>query len=253
MAPKKKTTAKPVDKDQEDYTLRAYNGIRRMLFFNEIAPGQKIYYRDIAEQLHMSPTPVIQALKWLEFQGLVQHRPNRGFFLEPISINEINEIYDLREMLEVGLLTESFENATEEGIKNVKAALEQYVESYQQNYRKQQIVAAMDMHFALANLSNTPISVRFLRNLFDLIYLKYQVDIFFVRSSGQGVERHNAIVERILAGDKDGACQALREDIRNVRSKVVNGIKLHQEEKESLRFISNEDPNLRIDLTNGII
>jgi DNA-binding GntR family transcriptional regulator len=43
MPPKKKTMAKSADKDQEDYTLRAYNGIRHMLFFNEIAPGQKIY------------------------------------------------------------------------------------------------------------------------------------------------------------------------------------------------------------------
>jgi DNA-binding GntR family transcriptional regulator len=59
MPPKNKTMAKSADKEHGDYTLRAYNNIRRMLFFNEITPGQKIYYRDMAEQLHMSPTPVI--------------------------------------------------------------------------------------------------------------------------------------------------------------------------------------------------
>ena len=244
MPPKKKTMAKSADKDQEDYTRRAYNGIRHMLFFNEIAPGQKIYYRDVAEPLNMSATPVIQALKWLEFQGLVRHEPNRGFFLEPISIDEINEIYDLREMLEVNLLAKGIDKATDEGIGHVKAALERYVDSYRQNYRKQQIVAAMEFHFSLADLSNSPISIRFLRSLFDLIFLKYQADVFFVRHSGQGVEGHKEIVERILAGDKDGACQALLEDIRNVRNKVVNGIKRSLEEKENLRFISNEGPKL---------
>jgi DNA-binding GntR family transcriptional regulator len=147
-------------------------------------------------------------------------------------------------MLEVDLLAKNIDKATDEGIGHVKAALERYVDSYRQNYRKQQTVAAMEFHFSLADLSNSPISIKFLRSLFDMIYFKHQVDVFFVRHSGQGVGRHKEIVEQILAGDKDGACQALLEDIRNVRNKVVNGIKRSMEEKENLRFISNEGPKL---------
>ena len=51
-------------------TRRAYQGIRSLMLHNEIAPGQKISYRELAERLGMSQTPVIQALKWLEFQQL---------------------------------------------------------------------------------------------------------------------------------------------------------------------------------------
>ena len=82
----------------DNLTQRAYIGLRRMLFMNEIGPGQKIYYRDVAEKMRMSPTPIIHALKWLEFQGLVRHERNRGFFLEPVRLDEINEIFDNEKM-----------------------------------------------------------------------------------------------------------------------------------------------------------
>ena len=52
-------------KPDTGHTHKAYQGIRQMLFHNEIVPGQKIAYRDLAERLGMSQTPVIQALKWL--------------------------------------------------------------------------------------------------------------------------------------------------------------------------------------------
>ena len=53
-----------------------FAGIRNLMLHNELAPGQKIAYRDLAERLGMSQTPIIQALKWLEFQQLVRHEPH---------------------------------------------------------------------------------------------------------------------------------------------------------------------------------
>ena len=87
------------------HTQIAYEGIRRMLFHNEIVPGSKISYRDLSERLGMSQTPVIQALKWLEFQQLVRHEPHRGYFTAEISLQEVEEVYELRELIELSLLS----------------------------------------------------------------------------------------------------------------------------------------------------
>ena len=85
-----------VGKTKEDFTKEAYMGIRRMFFHNEIIPGQKISYGDLAKRLNMSTTPVIQALKHLEFQGLVRHEPNRGYYTENVSLEEITEVCNFR-------------------------------------------------------------------------------------------------------------------------------------------------------------
>jgi DNA-binding GntR family transcriptional regulator len=47
-----------------------------MLFYNEILPGQKIKYKDLANRIGVSMTPVIQAIKWLEFRNIVRHETN---------------------------------------------------------------------------------------------------------------------------------------------------------------------------------
>ena len=222
------------ERSSEALTQKAYRGIRRKLFFNEISPGQKIYYRDLAEDLGMSPTPVIQALKWLEFQGLVRHENNRGFFLEPVSIDEIKDIYRLRKIIEVDLLRSGFAQISKEKINKVREALEQYEISHTEDNRKKQSLAAREFHLTLSSMANSPISYKVLENLFDLINLKYQVDILFTRYSNRGFDRHRAIYNCLENGDLEGACKELVDDIENVGNTVVKNMIKNLKDKEEL-------------------
>ena len=74
-------------RNHESHTDKAYHGLRQMMFHKEIVPGQKIAYQDLADRLGMSLTPVIQALKWMEIQGLVRHESHRGYHVEPVDVN----------------------------------------------------------------------------------------------------------------------------------------------------------------------
>ena len=69
-------------KEKSDLTYKAYSAIRQMLFYNEIQPGQKIKYKDLANRIGVSMTPVIQALKWLEFRNIVRHEANKGILYQ---------------------------------------------------------------------------------------------------------------------------------------------------------------------------
>ena len=217
---------------QEALTQKAYRGIRRKLFFNEISPGQKIHYCDLAEEMHMSPTPVIQALKWLEFQGLVRHEKNRGFFLEPVSLDEIKEIYRLRRTIEVDLLRQSVEHLTDADMKRLENDLNSYEETHRSDYHKKQFLAARDFHLTLASFARAPITYTTLHRLFDLIFLKYQVDTLFPRASDQSIKSHREIFNRLQARDWEGACSALTADIENVGRRVVDNMEKNLKEKE---------------------
>lgn len=232
----KKERSQTESRSQEALTQKAYNGIRRKLFFNEISPGQKIYYSDLAEEMNMSPTPVIQALKWLEFQGVVRHETNRGFFLEPISIDEIKEIYRLRKILEVDLLRQSFDHLTDANMEKLEKTLISYEEAHQSDYHKKQFMAAREYHMTLASFANSPISYTFLHRLFDLVLLKYQVDTLFSRSSEQGVNIHKEIYERLIARDCEGACSALTTDIEHVSRGIVDNMMKTLEAKEKFQL-----------------
>ena len=114
--------------ERSDLPHKAYMGIRQMLFYNEITAGQKIKYQDLADRLDVSITPVIHALKWLEFKGIVRHEPNKGYYVNEVSLQEIREIYETRLALEVAILPQTISNLDESSIQRLQASLEAFEE-----------------------------------------------------------------------------------------------------------------------------
>jgi len=149
-------------KTKNDFTQEAYMGIRRMFFLNEIIPGQKISYGDLSKRLEMSTTPVIQALKRLEYQGLVRHETNRGYYTENISLKEITEIYEFRELIETSLLLKTISGIDKKGLKTLKKALDNHLEAVRDIFLKERLLKDMEFHLALAKLSGCTIQINIL-------------------------------------------------------------------------------------------
>ena len=221
---------------REDHTLKAFNGIRQMLFHNEIAPGQKIVYGDLAKRLDMSPTPVIQALKWLEFQGIVRREPNRGYFTEPISLKEVREIYEMRELVELSLLPKTIENLDETGIRTLKQALEEHHNASSRVYLNERLLKDMDFHLALASLSGCTVQQKVLKDLFDLLYLKYRGSILFVNFMDTVDTAHRDIFNAVTRRDLENARAVLAAHITEVKQHVLEGLSRMIAEKEDSVF-----------------
>lgn len=81
----------------------AYNKIRADLSTNVLKPGQKIIFQDLVKRYEISETPIKQALNRMVVEGLVESIPRRGMRIKPISIQDYNEIMDIRYMLESNL------------------------------------------------------------------------------------------------------------------------------------------------------
>jgi DNA-binding GntR family transcriptional regulator len=224
------------DSNGLDHSQQAYKGIRRMLYHKELVPGQKIAYRELAEQLHMSPTPIIQALKWLEIQGLVRHEPHRGYHIEPFSLQEVEEIYELRELLELSLLPAAFEHLDEEGIQYLKAALEAHLSAVREFYLKERLFKNMEFHLALAALSRKETHLRILRNIFDLLFLKYGGNYLPIASLTSVDQEHQEIFDCVVSKNLQGAQAVLSRHISNVKRQVL----------ESLKQMLGEDEDLNI-------
>jgi DNA-binding GntR family transcriptional regulator len=79
---------------------RAYARIRDRIMEGELLPDEPLSEYQLAEQLKLSRTPVREALKRLEHEGLVRFVFNRGAFVEGLSVHDIVEIYQVREQLE---------------------------------------------------------------------------------------------------------------------------------------------------------
>lgn len=218
-------------KSKDDFTQEAYMGIRRMFFLNEIIPGQKISYGDLAKRLEMSTTPVIQALKRLEYQGLVRHEPNRGYYTENISLKEITEIYEFRELIETSLLPKTISKIDKKGLKILKEALDGHLDAVRDIYLKERLLKDMEFHLVLATLSGCTIQINTLKSLFDLLYLKYRGNILFVTPMDTVDSEHIKLYDYIADSNLDGAIRVLKQHISNVKDHAIISIERINKEK----------------------
>ena len=218
------------------HTRKAYQGIRHMLFHNEIVPGQKIAYRDLAERLGMSQTPVIQALKWLEFQGLVRHERNRGYYTEPVSIQEVEEIYDFRKQIELALLPVTLARLDNTTIQKLEAALNAHLKASREIYLYGRLLKDMEFHLTLAGLSGNRIQHQTLRLLFDLLYLKYGGNILFSTSMDKADTAHKKLFSHIRDNRLSDAKTVLSRHINSVKNHVLSGLERLMKEKGKAGF-----------------
>lgn len=220
-------------KSKEDFAQEAYIGIRRMFFLNEIIPDQKISYGDLAKRLKMSTTPVIQALKRLEFQGLVRHEPNRGYYTESTSLKEIIEIYEFRELIELSLLPKTISRITGPQLKKLKKALDNHLEAVRDIYLKERLLKDMEFHLVLAELSGCTVQVNTLKTLFDLLYLKYRANILFVTPMETVDSEHIKLYNSIADSNVKEAHDILKQHISNVKKHAVTSVERINQEKKS--------------------
>ncbi len=231
MAQKK--TEKP-PKQPEDSSQIAYHGIRRMIYTRELVPGQKIAYRDLAEKLHLSPTPIIQALKRLELQSFVSHEPNRGFCMTPFSIKEIEEIYEMRELIEPSLVRSAVQNLNKEGLSVLKQALHAHQAAERELYLKDRLFKNREFHLTLASLSGKETQIRILENLFDILFLKYSN---LPRTSLTATDQeHQEIYDTVAVRSIDRAQSVLKNHVTNVKVQVLTSVRKMLAEQEKAEF-----------------
>jgi len=102
---------------------KAYDYLYKSIIANEFHPGQPIIEQEISSTLGSSRTPVREALKQLESEGLVRHIPGRGTFVSEVTTQDVEEIFTLRSMLEVLALQSAWKNVSDREIEEVEQAL----------------------------------------------------------------------------------------------------------------------------------
>jgi DNA-binding GntR family transcriptional regulator len=220
----------------EDSSQVAYQGIRRLLYNKELVPGQKISYRDLAEKLQLSATPIVQALKRLELQGFVCHEPNRGFSMSPFSIKEIEEIYEMRELIEPSLLSATIQGLTKEGLTTLRKAMEAHLSADRDFYLKERLFRNRDFHLTLAFLSNKETQIRTLQSIFDILFLKYGGDYLLSRSLQSTDQEHQEIYDAVSLRSLDRAQTVLKNHVTNVKIQVLSSVRKMLAERERSEF-----------------
>lgn len=88
-------------RERPNYVDEVYRVLLDAISDGSLAPGTRITQEEIAEQLNVSRSPVLQAMQLLKKNGLLQDAGGRGLMVAPLDIDQIRHLYEIRSVLEV--------------------------------------------------------------------------------------------------------------------------------------------------------
>ena len=202
---------------------QAYRAIKNMIARYQLVPGQKIIYDELARKIRMSKTPVISALNRLEQEELVVSIPNRGYFVKEVTVEEIDELFDIREALELLAVDGAIRFQTPPTLQAaVKALNEHRDHDSPARYR-----AVLDgtFHLRIAEMGSNRSLVKLLPHLFELIYFRHRIEGVSPRRLRETPREHQAILNAIAERDAAKAKRLMRRHMHAGRAATMQAIR----------------------------
>ncbi len=211
--------------DYTDLTEQTYRALKDKILRYELKPGAQISVSEVAFALGVSRTPVMDALKRLASEGLVEIAPRRGTFVTELTTRDIAEIFDMRLMIELYAAELLFQTG----------AVDRFIEAAQAPMQAMQRAIAgadiqdydaftsndRDFHTALITLTRNN---RLLRAYTQLRVHTHGARVHFLDGDNiqQAQHHHTAIVEAFRHGRVDQAKEALRIHIATVKARMLD-------------------------------
>ena len=193
-----------------------YENLKSRIIKNLVNPGEPLNEGVLSKELKISKTPIREALQQLEKEGFIESIPAKGAFVSMISIQDIREIFEIREVLECEVIRRAALKADPE---RVGAIREKFVSSESDSKK------ASAGHFKSGDEVHAFIFETFGNNRLKEIYKRLQDHIvrtrihFFNQSpsgrSEESFKEHLEILDALRAQDPVRAEKAVRDHLRN--------------------------------------
>lgn len=187
--------------------------IREAILSGELVPGARLLQDDLAERLQVSSTPVREALRQLESEGILQSSPNRGVRVAEVDLQAVHEIYLIRanlESLAARLAVPKMRPADLERLRALQAQIEQRIERKEFKELRR---LNYELHFAIYEAAGLPELLKLIRGL----WTKFPWDTLHVLPGRayMSADEHIELIEALAAGDAELAGWLMRQHIES--------------------------------------
>lgn len=203
------------NENTDKYSLRGmvFTKIREDILSGKYATNEELKEISIGQELGVSRTPVREALRQLELEGLVKIIPNKGAYVAGISNKDIHDIYVIRSYLEGLCARWACENITEEQIDEIEETI--YLAEFHVKKQHYDQIVELDtkFHELLYAASGSKILGHLLRDYHQYVHSIRKVTLAEPERASKANEEHSAILEAIRNHDADKAENLAHEHI----------------------------------------
>lgn len=208
-----------------------FNTLRDAILKGELEPGERLMEIQLAERLGVSRTPIREAIRKLELEGLVLMIPRKGAEVAKISEKSLRDVLEVRRSLEELAAELACQRMDAEALKDLEDAQKAFIQAVESG--ETMTMAEADEHFhdvIYMGTGNTRL-VQILNNLREQMY-RYRLEYLKDTHSHEKLDgEHQAIFENIRNGDKEAVCTMVGQHIDNQKEAILAAIRENEKKK----------------------
>lgn len=192
-----------------------YENLKKRIINHSLKQGEPLNESILTKELGISKTPIREALQQLEKEGFVENIPGKGSFVSRISIQDIREIFEIREILECEVVKRAAMKNAPDKIEGIKKKFE--TESNEDKNSRDHFKAGDRIHtFIFESFGNKRL-LEYYKRLQEHI-IRMRLNFFselHPERSRQSFKEHLEIMDALIAQDPQRAEKAMRDHLRN--------------------------------------
>lgn len=203
-----------------------FNTLRQAILTGELKPGERLMEIHLANRLGVSRTPIREAIRKLELEGLVTMIPRRGAEVAQITEKSMNDVLEVRRALDALCVELACDRITEEKLDALKAACGCFEQAVKTKDVKKIAQADVELHDIIVEATGNQRLIQMVHNLSEQMY-RYRFE--YIKDSDRHenlVEEHRIIYESLVKKDKETASQAAKLHIDNQKKAIIRQIQI---------------------------
>jgi phosphonate utilization transcriptional regulator len=194
--------------------------LERMIVGGQLAAGAKLNEAAIAQRLGVSRGPVREAFRALEESGLVRLEKNRGVFVRQVSVQEADDIYELRAVLDEFAGRRVAQHAAAADVRDLRALVERMDKAAARGDLDAYYHANVAFHDRLVELAGNAKLLATYRRLVNELHLHRRASLAQAGALPISTREHHDIVEKIAEGQAVAAGRALHDHVMGSRDRM---------------------------------
>ena len=211
-----------------------FNTLRQEILTGKLKPGERLMEIHLANKLGVSRTPIREAIRKLELEGLVIMIPRRGAEVAQITLKSLKDVMEVRRALDVLAIELACERMNQEDRDSLFQACENFSVAVETNDTRKMAEADVAFHDIIVLSTGNARLIQLVNNLSEQMY-RYRFE--YIKDSSQHerlVEEHKIIYQSILNKDKETAAAAARTHIDNQKKAIIRQIRLDRKNGRKL-------------------
>ena len=203
-----------------------FDTLRQAILDGTLQPGERLMELHLAQQLGVSRTPVREALRKLELEGLVLNIPRRGAVVAQITRKDLEDVLEVRAALEELAVRQACKKISSLQTARLQEAADRFAKSLQQNDLISSAQADVDFHEILCEAAGNRRLAQLLSSIRSQMY-RYRFENLKNKNSHPDlIRQHELICEAVKTGDEERAAEAIRMHIEIQRLSVIENLSI---------------------------